>query len=122
MHDPTPALAARIDDIQAVYRLVKETPAPGLPMPFTGPDRAAFWFITITRAEDARDAVAQAKAVFADRLGAVFGWKDVWTENGTRRQYEALLTSGLSIVLTAKAEHMQDEDAEAGELELVAVA
>src|SRR6185437_10973767 len=113
--DPAPH-AALFRDFHKIYDLTEITP--GLPMPFTGPDRAAFWFTAIAHADEARDAVATAKRIFADALGAVFAWKDVWTENGARRQYDALLPSGLQVVLTAKAEHMQDEDAE----ELAAVA
>lgn len=109
----------RFRDIHAVYDLVETTR--GLPMPVTGPDRAAFWFCTIPHAEEARSAVATAKRAFADAFGAVFAWQDVWTANGTRRQYEALLPSGLAVVLTAKAEQMHDDDdADAAGLERAA--
>jgi hypothetical protein len=117
---PAPEHAGRFRDIHRIYDLVETTR--GLPMPFTGPDRAAFYFHAIAHAEDARSAVAAAKAVFAAELGAVFAWKDVWASNGTRRQYDALLPSGLEIVLTARAEHMQDEDEDAEAGELVAAA
>ena len=116
MNDRHDGNAALFRDFHKIYDLTEITP--GLPMPFTGPDRAAIWFTAIAYADEARDAVATAKRIFADALGAVFAWKDVWTENGARRQYDALLPSGLQVVLTAKAEHMQDEDAE----ELAAVA
>ena len=116
MNDPTPDAAAKIRDIHLIYDLVSA--GHGLPMPVTGPDRSSFWFVRIVHAEDARSSVATARQVFADTFGAVFAWRDVWTENGPRRMYEALLPSGLMIVLTAKTEHMQDEvaDADAGEL------
>lgn len=119
---PAPEHAALFRDFHKIYDLTEITP--GLPMPFTGPDRAAFWFTAIAHAGEARDAVATAKRIFGDALGAVFAHRDIWTENGPRRQYEALLASGLAVVLTAKTEHMQDEDdtegAEADAEDLVA--
>ena len=118
MNDPTTDVAAKIRDIHLIYNLVGD--GHGLPMPITGPDRSSFWFVHIVHAEDARNAVADAKRLFAGTLGAVFAHHDIWTENGARRMYEALLPSGLTIVLTARAEHMQDEGAAADAAELVA--
>jgi hypothetical protein len=116
MHDPTAPEPGKIAQIIRIYQIVAVTA--GLPMPITGPDRASFWFINITHAEDARASIGTAKAIFADAFDAVFASRDVWTENGPRRMYEALLPSGLMIVLTARTEHMQAEDEyeDAGEL------
>lgn len=115
MNDPD--RAGKIRDIIRIYEIAGVTP--GLPMPFTGPDRAAFYFID-SRPDAAREAVAMARRVFADAFGAVFGYQDIWTESGARRQYKATLPSGLDIVLMAKAEQMQDEDDAARELQAAA--
>ena len=116
-----PDRADRIRDLIRVYEITAVTP--GLPVPFGGPDRAAFYF-TDGEATAAREVVATAKQAFAGALGAVFGWRDIWTSGGARRQYKATLASGLDIVLMAKAEHMQDEDGteDAGVRELAEVA
>ena len=120
MNDPIPEPAGKIREIIRIYQIVQVTC--GLPMPITGPDRASFWFVAITHAEDARSAIGTAKQIFADEFGAVFSHHDVWTDNGPRRMYEALLPSGLMIVLTAKTEHMQAEDADEDAGQLVAAA
>lgn len=115
MHDPTANDAAKAADFITIYQIVPVIPS--LPWPFTGPDRAAFYFVD-ARPDVAREAVAMAKQVFAGAFGAVFGYRDIWTENGTRRQYKARLESGLAIVLMARADQMQDEAVtpDAGEL------
>lgn len=86
---------------------------PELPVPFTGPDRAAFYFIDHSP-EAARERVAKAKQVLGEAFGVTFGWHDERASNGMRRQYTAELPSRLKVVLTAKAEHMQDEAVPAG--------
>ena len=117
MKDPTEDCAAKARDFIRIYEITGVTPA--LPWPFTGPDRAAFYFID-RDADEAREAVATAKRIFADAFGAVFGWHDEWTPNGRRRQYKATLPSGLDLVLMAKASQMQDEDDTEDAAELVA--
>ena len=118
MSTPVPEHAGKVREIIRIYQIVAVTA--GLPMPITGPDRASFWFSGIVHAEDARSAVRSAQRIFADALGAAWSHHDVWTDNGPRRMYEALLPSGLMIVLTAKTEHMQDEDVDQDAGELVA--
>lgn len=118
MDTSAPEHAGKIREIIRIYQIVMVTA--GLPMPITGPDRASFWFSNIVHAEDARASVATARRIFADAFGAAFSYHDVETDNGTRRMYEALLPCGLMIVLTAKAEHMQDEDDAENAGELVA--
>jgi hypothetical protein len=116
MIDSLPDRAGRIADFARIYEITGR--APGLPMPFTGPDRAAYWFTAETNPEAAREAVALARRVFAEAFGVTFRYRDILTGNGMRRQYEAVLGSGVQVVLTAKAEHMRDEDAaeDAGEV------
>ena len=106
MNDPGREAKAR--DFEKIYQITGETAA--LPLPFAGPDRASFYFID-RDADAARRDVETAKRVFAGAFGVTFRWRDLWTGNGTRRQYKAtLLPSGLDLVLMAKAAHMQDED------------
>jgi hypothetical protein len=117
MHDPTDAAKAR--DFITIYSLALQTPA--LDLPFSGPDRAAFYFID-RGPEAAREGIAAARQVFGEIFGVTFAWRDVWTENGARRHYAASLTSGLSLVLVAKAAHMRDEALEDAGRELAEVA
>jgi len=113
MNDPDRAARAR--DIIAVYETALKSPV--LPLPFTGPDRSAFYLID-GGPETARENITAAKQVFAAAFGVTFGWHDEWASNGARRLYTARLASGLAIVLYTVAAHMQDEDAaeDAGEL------
>jgi hypothetical protein len=109
--------AAKASDFIRIYDLKLRTPA--LPLPFCGPDRAAFYFIS-PEPEDAREDIAAAKQAFADTFGVTFGWKDVWSPNGPNREYGAELRSGLSVVLITRTEHMRGVDEavteDAGEL------
>jgi hypothetical protein len=105
--DLTEDRAAKARDFIRIYQIAGDTPA--LPWPNCGPFRAAFYFLD-SSPDEAREAVATAKRIFADAFGAVFGYEDIWTSNGTCRQYKATLPSGLDIVLMAKAAQMQDED------------
>lgn len=111
---------ARLRDRIAIDQITIDHPA--LPASFTGPDRASFFFLDNVMPEVNRERVAAARRIFGEAFGAVFGPRDVWSSNGTRRQYIAELASGLKIVLTARACDMpQDEDgAEVRELEAVA--
>src|SRR4051812_38037199 len=110
MHDPDRAAKAR--DFITIYDRTLRTPA--LPLPFSGPDRAAFYF-TDREPEAARADIATARQVFGEIFGVTFEHRDVWTSNGANRHYEAELTSGLFLVLVAKTAHMQDATEDAGE-------
>ena len=105
MTDSAPAPPGRFTEIRTIYNIVQVTP--GLPMPFTGPDRAAFWFTHIP-AEDARNAVTTARLVFADAFGVTFTPRLEQASNGPRRVYQALLPSGFAITLWVKAEDAED--------------
>lgn len=114
MKDPTAERAARAADLIRIYEITRDTP--GLPLPFAGPDRAAFYFIDREPAA-AREAVESAGQVFTRAFGVTFGWHDEQAPNGMNRLFEAeLRPSGLKVVLIARAEHMQDETEDAGEL------
>lgn len=115
MNDP--GCAAKARDFITIYSLALETPA--LNLPFCGPDRATFYFID-REPEAARTDIATAMRVFGEIFGVTFEPSDVRTSNGADRHHEARLTSGLFLILVAKAEHMQDEDAVARELAAVA--
>lgn len=115
MNDPE--RADRIRDRIAIDKLTLDCPS--LPVPFTGPDQAAFYFIDKVAPEVNRASVAEARRIFAAAFGVTFGWRDEWSSNGPRRLYRAFLPSGLAIVITARASDMpKDEDgAEVRELE-----
>lgn len=112
MHDPDHA--ARAADLIRIYEITRDTPA--LPLPFAGPDRAAFYFID-REPGGARQDVETAKQIFIRAFGVTFGWHDEQAPNGMNRLYEAeLRPSGLKVVLIARAEHMQDDTEDAREL------
>lgn len=113
MKDPTAERAARAADLIRIYEITRDTP--GLPLPFSGPDRSAFYFID-REPGGARQDVETAKQIFTRAFGVTFGWHDEQAPNGMNRLYEAGLPSGLKVVLIARAEHMQDDTEGAGEL------
>lgn len=81
-----------------------------LPLPFTGPDHAAFYYINVARPEDTRDMLDKAVRIFRDAYRDTYPLRfgDRYTQTGSTRRYhvEAMLPSGLTLTLTAKAEHM----------------
>lgn len=114
-----PSCAAKARDFITIYSLALESPV--LDLPFSGPDRASFYFLD-RDPEAVPGDMAAAEQVFSGIFGVPFGAADVWSSNGTRRHCTAELKSGLFLILVAKAEHMADEDADAEERELEAVA
>lgn len=112
MHDPDDA--ARAADLIRIYRVALKSPV--LSLPFSGPDRSAFYF-TDREPGAVRQDVETAKQAFAEGLGATFGDPhDEQAPNGINRLHEAELPSGLKVVLIARAEHMQDQDGAVREL------
>ena len=104
-------------DVHNIYNLVEVTP--GLPKPFTGPDRAAFHFTSIAHPEDARVAVLTAIVILEDAFKVTFAPARVTQSGSTRRRvFEALMPGGLTVALVAMAEHFEDQDTleTAGEL------
>ena len=99
---------ARLADMQAVLYVTKAHP--DLPLPFTGPDRAAFYFTVNTAPRDAREAVEEAKHVFAAELGVTFSRRNAQHGNGLRAIFWAQLDSGLLIELVVRAEDVEDLD------------
>lgn len=111
MHDPSEAAKAR--DFITIYSLALESHL--LDLPFSGPDRATFYF-TERDPETVSADMAEAERVFSDLFGVPFEPADVWGSNGARRHCTATLKSGLFLVLVAKAEHMGALDADVREL------
>ena len=103
-HDPRDA---RLADTMTVFWLTRRYP--DLPVPFTGPDRAALYFID-KAAREAREAVEAAKRVFAEELGVTFTRRNARHSNGLRAIFWAELDGGLLVELVVKAEHVDVQD------------
>jgi hypothetical protein len=126
MNDPTPDRPDKIDDILRLYRLVKATP--GLPMPNVGPARFALRYTDIKDRGTVMVAVGHALAVLGDEFGITrFVQRDETAGDGTPlRLFEAILLSGLILVVVATREHVdgldQGDDAGVKALEFGGVA
>ena len=72
--------AARLADLRAVLAVIKPT---DLPLPFSGPDRSAFYFTDRTP-QDAREAVGAAKRLFTEQLDVEWDKRYAEHSNGTR--------------------------------------
>ena len=113
--------AARLADLRAVLAVIK---ASDLPLPFSGPDRAAFYFTDRTP-QDAREAVGAAKRLFTEQLGVTWDKRYALHSNGRRVIFFAALDGGLLVELYARAADVdgsEDEDAGAQVPELAGVA
>lgn len=97
-------------DVHAIYDLVEITP--GLPWPTTSPARAVFDYRHVVHAEDAREAVDCAAAVLTFTFAAEFGPErtEVNGADGPRYLLEALLPSGLTLVIISRVS-LADEPA-----------
>ena len=119
MNDPTPDRPDRIDDILALYCLVKITP--GLPVPTTSPARAVFDYRHFVHDPEAREFTARAAGILARIFGIPFGERTETAGDGTPRYLlEALLPSGLTLVIISRVSQTADEPADAPELAGVA--
>jgi len=94
-----PERAARLADLRAVLAVIK---ASDLPLPFSGPDRSAFYF-TDKAGQDAREAVGAAKRLFAEQLGVTWDKRYALHSNGRRVIFWAKLDGGLLVELYARA-------------------
>ena len=113
--------AARLADLRAVLAAIKPT---DLPLPFSGPDRAAFYFTDRTPRE-AREAVGAAKRLFTEQLGVEWAKRYAQHSNGLRVIFWAKLDGGLDVELYIRAEDVdgyEDHDAGAQVPELAGVA
>lgn len=98
---PLAGRAARIDDIQDLYELVRRSP--GLPMPRTGPDRASLDYRYIDRAAEERVIVADTAAKLSRHFGVTFAQRVEPAGDGTPRYLlEAKLASGLTLVIVSR--------------------
>lgn len=84
----------------------------GLPLPFTGPDYATFYFTGIVHPEDTRAVLDRAVCIFRKAFGPDVRFGDRESQAGSTRWYhvEASLPSGLTLALVAKAEHLDGYD------------
>ena len=118
MNSPVPSdRPDKIDDILRLYRLVRK--APLLPMPTVSPARATFDYRHIVHAEQARESVAYAAAVLVSEFGVAFGQAAEPAGDDTPRYLlEALLESGLTLVIISRfaQDADQDEREDAGRL------
>ena len=113
--------AARLADLRAVLAAIKGS---DLPLPFSGPDRSAFYFTDRTP-QDAREAVGAAKRLFTEQLGVEWGKRYAQYSNGLRAVWFATLDGGLLVELVVKAEDVdgyEDEDTGAQVPELAGAA
>jgi len=94
-----PERAARLADLRAVLAVIK---ASDLPLPFSGPDRSAF-YLTDRSPQDAREAVREARHLFTEQLGVTWDKRYVLHSNGRRVIFWAKLDGGLLVELYARA-------------------
>ena len=107
--------ARRIIDITEV--------TPGLPIPTISPARATYDYRYLTHAVAAREAVASAQFTLHRELGAVFTPRlELAGDRTPRYLLEALLPSGLTLVIISRAEHVADQDDHEDAPELAAAA
>ena len=105
MNHPT-GHAAWFADVRRIHDVAEVTPR--LPLPFTGPDYAAFYFTTIKDPQDTRESLDRAVRVFRDAFGPL-EFRPRWTQTGSTRRYHLeaqLFPSELTLCLTARAEHV----------------
>ena len=105
-----PVRSARLADLRAVLAAIKGS---DLPLPFSGPDRSAFYFTDRTP-QDAREAVGAAKRLFTEQLGVEWGKRYAQHSNGLRVIYVAKLDGGLDVELYARAADVDISDDDAG--------
>jgi hypothetical protein len=97
------------DDAHRIIDVTRETP--GLPLPRIGPARASFDYRDITHAEVARESVAHAAAALGSAFKVTFTPRTETAGDDTPRYLlEALLLSGLTIVIISRVEHVADQD------------
>ena len=116
-----PVRSARLADLRAVLAAIKGS---DLPLPFSGPDRSAFYFTDLAP-QAAREAVGAAKRLFTEQLGVEWGKRYAQYSNGLRAVWFATLDGGLLVELVVKAEDVdgyEDEDTGAQVPELAGVA
>lgn len=84
---------------------------PGLPLPRISPARASFDYRHVVRAEDAREAVTRAAAILGCAFGTGFAERTETGGDGTPRYLlEALLPSGLTLVIISRLAHAAGQD------------
>ena len=110
-----PVRSARLADLRAVLAAIKGS---DLPLPFSGPDRSAFYFTDLAP-QAAREAVGAAKRLFTEQLDVEWDIRYAEHSNGTRAIYWARLGGGLDIELYIRAEDV-DTGAQVPELAGVA--
>jgi hypothetical protein len=110
MKDPsTSPRPTWFDDAHKIIDVTRETP--GLPLPSIFPARASFDYRHIVHAEAARESVACAVAALGGKFGVRFSPRTETAGDGTPRYLlEALLLSGLTLVIISRVEHVADQD------------
>jgi hypothetical protein len=113
MNHPTPDRPDRIDDILALYCLVKITP--GLPMPTVSPCRATFDYRHVVHEQDAREFTARAVHNLLI-FGVPFGERTETDIGNGAPVYllEAPLPSGLTLVIVSRVSQTADAPELAG--------
>ena len=118
MNDPKPH-ATWFDDAHRIIDVTRERP--GLPIPTISPARATFDYRPITHAEVARDSVARAVAVLGDAFSVTFTPRTETAGDDTPRYLlEALLPSGLTLVIISRVGPAGDQDEREDARKLVA--
>ena len=116
-----PVRSARLADLRAVLAAIKGS---DLPLPFSGPDRSAFYFTDLAP-QAAREAVGAAKRLFTEQLDVEWDIRYAQYSNGLRAVWFATLDGGLLVELVVKAEDVdgyEDEDTGAQVPELAGAA
>jgi hypothetical protein len=102
MNDPKPH-PTWFDDVHRIVDVTRQTP--GLPIPTISPARVTFDYRGITHAEVAREAVGHATADLGDAFKVTFTPRTETAGDDTPRYLlEALLLSGLTIVIISRVE------------------
>jgi hypothetical protein len=108
MNDPKPH-PTWFDDAHKIIDVTRETP--GLPLPSIFPARASFDYRHIMHAEAARESVACAVAALGGKFGVTFSPRTETAGDGTPRYLlEALLLSGLTLVIISRVEYADGQD------------
>ena len=105
-----PVRSARLADLRAVLAAIKGS---DLPLPFSGPDRSAFYFTDLAP-QAAREAVGAAKRLFTEQLDVEWDIRYAQHSNGLRVIYVAKLDGGLDVELYARAADVDISDDDAG--------
>lgn len=120
MNDPKPH-ATWFDDAHRIIDVTRRNPA--LPLPTVAPARATFDYRHIVHAEHTRESVALARNILAAAFITAFSERAELAGDDTPRYLlEALLPSGLTLVIISRVELAGDQDEREDAAQLASVA